>query len=376
MQPEISRFFMGTSSKTGFVGFPRDLIDVDPRAHAFLIKSGPGTGKSTLMRALAADFRAQGEPVEELYCSSDPDSLDGIVLPARHVCVLDATAPHALEPKTWGVKEEIVSLGDALNTSLLAKQAEDVACAAAQNAAAHARARRLLAGVSELHFDRTRLFENALCAPSVARIVARLAETELNPARAEKIDNPAENSAAPTPQTCVQRRFLSAVTPKGVLTFFDTPAALCARVIVLDDPGFAAASAVLDGLQAVAAARRLPAIACPHPLYPEHTAHLLFPTAGVAFVSAENGGAAFSPARTLHLKRCYDDALLSANKQRAAFDKKAERALLSAAVEALADAKSAHDLLEIPYKSAMNFKKIKAVKTALYQRISAFSPQP
>ena len=363
MQPQIPRFFMGTSTENGFCGFPRDLYNADETGFAFLIKSGPGTGKSTLLRALAADFRQKGETVEEFSCSSDPDSLDGIHLPARRVCVFDATAPHVIEPQAWGVKEETVSLGAALDLSALAAKREDIAAAQAKTAAAHARARRFLTGVSELRADRETLATRALDTAKTAAVAARLVKAELSaPAR-------------PCAFTGVQRRFLSAVTPRGVLSYPETVPLLCPRVIALDDPFAVAAKAVLRALFVAAKKRDLPAIFCPDPLRPADPAHLLLPSLGVAFITADNRFTIQHPARTLHLKRCYDEAALKANKNRTAFDKKAERALLSAAVEALADAKIAHDLLEIPYKSAMNFKKVEAVKTALYQRISAFPPR-
>ena len=363
MQPQIPRFFMGTSTENGFCGFPRDLYNADETGFAFLIKSGPGTGKSTLLRALAADFRKKGETVEEFSCSSDPDSLDGIHLPARRVCVFDATAPHVIEPQAWGVKEDTVSLGGALDLAALAAKREDIAAAHAQNAAAHARARRFLAGVSELRADREALATRALDTVKTAAVAARLAKTELSaPSR-------------PCAFAGVQRRFLSAVTPRGVLSYPETVSLLCPRIIVLDDPFAVAAKTVLRALFAAAETRDLPVIFCPDPLCLADPAHLLLPSLGVAFVTADNRFKIQHPARTLHLKRCYDEAALKANKNRTAFDKKAEHALLSTAVEALRDAKIAHDLLEIPYKSAMDFKKVEAAKNALYQRISAFSPR-
>lgn len=360
MTCETPRFFMGTSTKNGFCGYPRDLFENDPAAHAFLIKSGPGTGKSTLLRALAKPFCEQGERVEEIVCSSDPDSLDGIYLPDRRVCVLDATAPHVLEPKRWGLQEEIVSLGDALNVSSLSEKREGIAAATAQNATAHARARRLLAGVSELYADRQSLAHAALRANSVERIAARLVKTE----------------CCSTTRSCsfsgTQRRFLSAVTPKGLLSYTETVAALCPRILAFDDPFTVAAKAVLRSLFAAAEKRELPVIFCPDPLSPDDPEHLLLPSLGVAFVTADSRFKIQNPARTLHLKRCYDEPTLKANKNRTAFEKKAERELLLAAVEVLAEAKTAHDLLEKPYKSAMDFHKIEAIKTALHQRILEF----
>ena len=45
----------------------------------YLIKSGPGCGKSTLMKRLARKAEQQGQPIERVHCASDPDSLDGVV---------------------------------------------------------------------------------------------------------------------------------------------------------------------------------------------------------------------------------------------------------------------------------------------------------
>lgn len=362
MQPRIPCFFMGTSTENGFLGFPRDLYETDPRAHAFLIKSGPGTGKSTLLRALAARFRAQGETVEEFFCSSDPDSLDGIRIPGRRVCVFDATAPHVIEPTAWGIKEEIVSLGEALDVIALAEKRKEIEAAVAENAAAHRRARRLLSACAQTAADRRSLADRALKPEKVAAVAARLTLKELS---------------APvfTPTFCgEQRRFLSAVTPNGYVSLPETVKILCPRVIALDDPYGSAGSALLAALRDAAAKRDCPRIVCPDPLAPDRIAHLLLPTVGVAFVTVGRRFCVSSPARTLHLTRLYDEGVLKSNKNRTAFDKKAEHELLSAAVRALADAKIAHDRLEIPYKNAMDFQKVETAKTALYQQISSFFP--
>ena len=61
----------------------------------FLAIVGPsGCGKSTLLRRIAAHLEEQGETVELIHCSSDPDSLDGVICGARKFSVVDATPPH------------------------------------------------------------------------------------------------------------------------------------------------------------------------------------------------------------------------------------------------------------------------------------------
>ena len=46
------RFYLGANTPTGFVGYLDDLYDCNDGWRAYIIKSGPGTGKNTLMRTV------------------------------------------------------------------------------------------------------------------------------------------------------------------------------------------------------------------------------------------------------------------------------------------------------------------------------------
>ncbi len=59
-----------------------------------LIKGLPGTGKSTLMKALGAEAEKRGFDVLYGWCGLDTNSIDLIQFPELSVCILDATAPH------------------------------------------------------------------------------------------------------------------------------------------------------------------------------------------------------------------------------------------------------------------------------------------
>lgn len=85
----------------------------DPRREGFLyiLKGGPGTGKSTLMKKIGGCFEAAGEAVEYFHCSSDADSLDGVRLVRINAAVIDGTAPHAADPGLPKITGEIINLG-------------------------------------------------------------------------------------------------------------------------------------------------------------------------------------------------------------------------------------------------------------------------
>lgn len=88
--------FLGVNSEAGFYSLFEDFIN--KRSRVYVIKGGPGTGKSTLMRSIGKQAEQRGLEVEYLHCSSDPASLDGIFVKELGACMVDGTPPHVLEP--------------------------------------------------------------------------------------------------------------------------------------------------------------------------------------------------------------------------------------------------------------------------------------
>ncbi len=110
-------FFLGASTAEGFYGCFSQLGPSEG-LHLYL-----GCGKSTLMRKLAAQAQ---EPVQTIHCCSDPHSLDGVIFCQQQAAVLDATAPHTLDPQAPGAAETVISLYDTLNPELLRPRQEEI----------------------------------------------------------------------------------------------------------------------------------------------------------------------------------------------------------------------------------------------------------
>ena len=104
------RVFLGGNSCRGFFslyeGFPPE-----EGALLHIVKGGPGGGKSGFMRAIAEAAEARGLDVQTVLCSGDPDSLDGVYVPALHQAWVDGTAPHVVEPRHFGADSDYVNLG-------------------------------------------------------------------------------------------------------------------------------------------------------------------------------------------------------------------------------------------------------------------------
>ena len=167
-------FFLGATTPAGFKGYFEPLRR-EPGMQMYLIKSGPGCGKSTLMKQLAQKAEQQGQPIERIHCASDPDSLDGVVFLEKRAAIVDATAPHVLEPDAPGADEIVVSLyhtirrrGPALPTARKSKPCS------ARNAPLRGRAARYIASAGSLLLDSRRAEACSANFEKVRRYVKRL----------------------------------------------------------------------------------------------------------------------------------------------------------------------------------------------------------
>ena len=142
-------FFLGATTPAGFKGYFEPLRR-ESGMQMVLIKSGPGCGKSTLMKQLARRAIQQGEPVECIHCASDPDSFDGVIFVRQRRAIVDATAPHTIEPDAPGADEVVLSLYHTIQADALRPHAEEVKALFARNAALRARAARYVASAGSL----------------------------------------------------------------------------------------------------------------------------------------------------------------------------------------------------------------------------------
>jgi len=89
----IRRAFPGNNTSEGFFSFFEYIIGPEARK-VFIIKGGPGTGKSTFMKNIGMELVDRGYDVEFFHCASDNDSLDAVAVPAVGAAIIDGTAPH------------------------------------------------------------------------------------------------------------------------------------------------------------------------------------------------------------------------------------------------------------------------------------------
>ena len=108
---QVTNFFVGANSGEGFRNLFPELVDLEDTYDLMVLKGGPGIGKNTFMREIGRTMEQAGTAVEYLWCSGDPDSLDGVVLPEIRCAVVDGTSPHAAAPLGHPAKKVSICKG-------------------------------------------------------------------------------------------------------------------------------------------------------------------------------------------------------------------------------------------------------------------------
>ncbi|MFD3448132.1 PRK06851 family protein [Microbacteriaceae bacterium 4G12] len=108
----VQHRFLGAATPKGAVDFIQDLTEDVPKR--YFIKGRPGSGKSTMLKQLAANAEQRGFDVEVYHCGFDPNSLDMIIVRQLDIAIFDSTAPHEYFPSRES--DEIIDMYEAAIT--------------------------------------------------------------------------------------------------------------------------------------------------------------------------------------------------------------------------------------------------------------------
>ncbi len=357
--PKVLHFFLGSSTPQGFVSRFDQLGDPDADWRLYVIKGGPGSGKSTLMRRLASELSPLCGQVEMIHCSSDVASLDGVIFSDHKISIADGTPPHVIEPKYPGAYENIVPVFDCWDRKALYERRKEIMQATKAVKHCHEYCARFLTAAGSLLADTYRIALEATDTAKVARYAASFAAREF-----KKLPQ-----AAPTEAV----RFLSAITDKGPYFFSQTAQELCKHIYLIDDDYGAASRLLLMALRSHAMEAGYSVITCYCPLAPfEKIDHLFIPQLDLGimtvnrFHSVETKGE-----RTIHARRFTDAEQIKQRKKRISFNLKGAAQMIDHASSLLAEAKAKHDLLEALYIGAMDFGKLEALSKKMAEELHA-----
>ncbi len=341
--------FPGSNTPQGFYSFYRDGLSGLDRV--FILKGGPGTGKSTLMRKIGIAMLERGYDVEFWQCSSDNDSLDGVIIPVLSVGVIDGTAPHNIDPLYPGAIDEIINLGEHWNDQYLRHHKQEII---------------------EINTEISACFETCYSKLSEAGdLMVKLQqnnntlidERKMATAQMTLVEGIFLHQSLP-----VRHLFSSTVTPRGFISFTDAISRTANVRYMLTGTIGCGKERLIAAIAALSEEKGHNIEIYHNTFMPQQIEMILLPSLGVSVVDC---GAEPKDVRAQDIVINCDDLIVDGGvfaEDAEAWQEKFD-SLVAEAASAIADAKSLHDNLECFYNKAMDFEAVDLTGSRLFNKI-------
>ena len=341
------KFFLGANSDKGFVSYFEQLQDYKESLQLFVLKGGPGSGKSSLMKKIRNSSVLRNNHVENIHCASDPSSLDGFIDHTMGFAMIDGTAPHVVDPHLPGARAHIINTGEFWDSDILSKSAEEINRLTMEISDYHKSATAYIKAAAELIKENTRLSKERIKEKEARQFSKMITEAIAN---------------NDSPRECV--RLLSAVTVGKVEFFSDTLSEYVEKVYVIDDPWGYSSDLILKEIRRAAHLKGTQAIVCPCSVIPERIEHIILPSEGIA-ISTRNY---FHDSQKLYAAAggFYNSLYCESEMKKRQL---ASQKMISLAAKSVEKAKLLHDDLEKYYTEAMDFSKIDTALDKIERKI-------
>ena len=333
--------FLGANSRYGFRSLYSGFCSPEKGCWLNIIKGGPGCGKSSFMKRIASAAEGHGLAAERVFCSGDPDSLDGVFIPALAVGYVDGTAPHSMDCPYPAACGSYIDLGRFYDTDALHGKKDTIMELNTRYKALYADAyRQISAGAAMLPKYETGLWGNSEKDTLRKKLDAFI--------KRDLVKGAAEGGKI------LGECFLGALSCKGQV-FLEGSLKGYEKLCMLDN-SLGMGHYFLDSLLGGALKAGHDLIVCRDFLDPELISGLLIPGASLAVFCSDSGiDSGRELYRRLRLDNLVPRASLAAFRPALRRSARLGRDCLSFASETLAEAKALHDELEAVYNPHVDF---------------------
>ncbi len=332
---ETPRFFLGANSKKGFVSYFDGLQEKSNNLQLLILKGGPGSGKSSLMKRVLKYAIDKGNTVEIVPCASDPQSLDAVIDYTAGFAIMDGTAPHTLDPRIPGARGHIMYTGDMWNCDKLSKNTDNIEKLTETIGDCHKGASSYIKAATALLDENSYLSGKCIDKKAASQVLEEIVSHIKGGGKFKE-----------------KKRLLSAVTTGEIKTFYNTPRHYCDKTYLIQDNYGGFADYIFKTVYEWAILKNEEIILCPCSINPDKIDHIIFPESRIALLKS-NDFLKFDGDEKIDAKEYYSFIPMPHIMEKR-LKKAAE--LLSEGGSLISDAKFLHDELEAFYVSAMNFK--------------------
>ncbi|MBQ8403227.1 MAG: hypothetical protein IJX55_02235 [Clostridia bacterium] len=337
------KYFAAANTEAGFRSLFAEVFSPGELSRIYIIKGGPGTGKSTFMYGIASLAEERGLATEYYYCSADTGSLDGVKIPALGVAVLDGTSPHTSDPRYPGACETIVNLGQNFDVEKLREHRAQIEALTDECSACYKRSARFLRAAGE-----------------VERLRLDLAGKTFDFAKARKAARRLLSRAKPGGGE-YRERYISALGTRGRAHIQNS--AEKGEKIVQICGKYGAEKLFLRVLCEQAQAFGYTLLRHPDVLLHDYTEGLYIKELKTRYIITEESE------EQINAMRFVNAGVLAANRAKLRFAEKCYTSVLDGALAELSEMGKKHDELEKFYVSAMDFEKSDAMRAQVEKEI-------
>ena len=336
------KYFAAINTGAGFAGYFDRIFDASALNELYVIKSGPGTGKSSMMKRIAEAAENANHKVVYFYCSSDPYSLDGILIPSLSFGVLDGTSPHMTDPKYPKAADTVLDFYPYIDEKTVRARRDEVIALTDKNRTLHKKS-------------------------SSYRRYAALAAREAFYALRECIDIEKLQAAVKRTADAIkagkgraEHRQISAFSTKGKVTLKTFENTAKTKIGICDEHG--CAYLFLNGLKNALIKKHVLFYYSLDTLLPERCEAIFIPSSGEYY--RMTGTMANTDRRDydklINMKRFIKTDVLKDIRGRLRMCEKIRDTLDSEALRLIAEAGRVHDRLEALYNNAVDFDGVRA----------------
>ncbi|MBP1926771.1 hypothetical protein J2Z76_002641 [Sedimentibacter acidaminivorans] len=336
--------FAGSNSSKGFFSYFDHIIKPENANRIYILKGGPGVGKSSFIKKFGIKISSLGHEVEYIHCSSDENSLDGLVVPDLKIAFVDGTAPHLVDPKLPGAADEIINLGAYLDNSNLEKHKEQII--------------KINKSKSELYKSAYRYLESAgLISEEINSIYDRYIDDTKFDALCDKIIDKLFAKKISTSNTgSIRKMFSEAYTSNGYIKYTDY---FCSDsktwVIIGESSNYT--SKLLDRIVQESVNKGYYTECFYKPLTPEKIQHVIIPELNLLFKSDESA-VNCNYDEIINLHEIMDLENMKSHISEIESNLHLLDLLIKNALNKLSETAKYHQLLEVFYVNSMNFSKV------------------
>lgn len=348
------RFFAGGNTVKGFYSYFDNILPIEEAKRIFVIKGGPGTGKSTAMKTIALEMEEAGHIVELCHCSSDNNSLDGVFIKDIAVLILDGTAPHVVDLKLPGIVDEIVNLGDFWNEEELQKNKDVITTCKNKISNLFYGAYSYLSAANEI-IKSTDAINSKYFGNKDAKDIADSILKNMNFESKDK-------------QGKERRLFLSAITSDGIINYAETISDMSNKTIVLSSNTNVNTGKIIVRIAKHLMENGISVETFYSPFAPDtQIEHLYAEDLGV-FITSKNRFLDYN-SKSDSIINIYIDSMSEEDKQILAFNFEITENLVKKSIENINKSRELHNEIETYYIENMDFNKLNNITLAIINKI-------